>query len=314
VNANSKTNFSKVTIVPLDWVQETLRVPVSLIDSVAIDDTKGSLKPEHFELWREHISKRDRDEMSATRIALLHRFSSRDHIGKDEQQSSDLMYKIFVALRIVKPTRTRFSAIQYKILNDGKIDVFSVTHPSVVAINAPDSESLNRVGTNDVVALQRILPAFLYATKNGPDHMQRAIRYHEAAYSQIHDPVIQFLTWVMGIEAVVARKDLLMRREPLLRRISELLDTRESIYQNSALNEFQKLPDLTIGAVLSDMFALRNRIAHGRGWDERTTEIVRTTLSGEKLNYASILAEAAPVVLRKLILASLSNVSPEIKS
>jgi hypothetical protein len=306
MSVKSPVSFNKATVVPLDWVEGELPVPFALIESVSIENVSGSLKFENFELWREHLSKLERDDLTAARIALVDRFFSLEHVGRNEQQSADLIYKVFLALRVVKPTRTRYSSIQYKTLDGGAIDVFSVAHPQNTPINTPDAESLNRVGAVDMLLLREILPSFLNMAQHGPEHLQRAVRYYETAYSQIHDPVIQFLTWASGIEAVVSENESPKSRSQILGRIYEILDRNALIYGSSALSEFLDLPKLSIVDVLPEIFKLRSRIVHGGRWPDWKPELFRTTLTGERIGYAGILREAAPFVLRKLIVASLA--------
>lgn len=299
--------FNKATISPLPWAEQDIPVPFVLAGSLSIEDISKSVTPDHFGLWREYISQREREDLANLRLALVHRFFSLEHMGKDEQGSSDLVHRVFVALRIVKPTRTRFSTIQYKTLENGGIDVFSISHAPLTPINAPDAESLNRVSAQDLLVLKNILPSFLQVAESGPAHLQRAIRYYETAYAQIQDPVIQFLTWAMGIEAVASGPESPKGRSLLLDRIYDLLDGRAWIYESSALNEFGDLPRFSVRDVLPDIFKLRSRLVHGGGWPDWKSDTTRRTLSGERLGYAAILREAAAFVLRRLIIASLTN-------
>jgi hypothetical protein len=308
MSTQTTIGFNKATVVPLPWTEDALPLPFALGNSLSIEDVSKFLTIENFDLWREHISKRERDDWSSNlRTALVHRFFSMEHVGKKEQESSELAYWAFMALRLAKPTRTRYSSVQYKVLEKGEIDVFTVAHPLLTPINAPDSESLNRVGVADLVALKNILPRFIAAARSGPEHLQRAMRYYETAYAQIHDPVIQFLTWAMGIEAVVSSPESPKGRSQLLARIYELLDGGAWIYEGSAMNEFGDLPRLSIRDVLPDIFTLRSRLAHGGGWPDWKSDTVRVTLSGERLNYPAILSEASAAVLRKLIIVALAS-------
>jgi hypothetical protein len=306
MSLSPSASFNKVTIVPLEWVQDSLPLPFALADSVTIENLTGSLKAEQFELWREHLSKKERDDLATVRMALVHRFFSPEHVGKNEQHSTELLYHVFIALRVVKPTRMRYSSVQCKTLQAGSVDVFSVAHPQNTPINTPEAESLNRVSAEDMVTLRKILPRFLVVAQNGPEHLQRAIRYYETAYSQIYDPVIQFLTWATGIEAAVSSKDSPIGRSHLLNRIYELLDGSTWVYESSALNEFLELPRLSIRDVLPEILTLRSRVAHGGRWPDWKPGVTRTTLAGDQLNYSEILREAAPFVLRKLIVACLT--------
>lgn len=306
MSISQTATLNKATIAPLPWAEEGVLVPFMLVNSFSIEDVSESLKPDHFALWQDYLSRREREELASLRIALVHRFFSLEHMGKDEQESSELIHRVFVALRVVKPTRTRYSTIQCKTLENGRVDVFSITHPPNTPINAPDAESLNRISAQDLLVLKSILPTFLRVAENGPAHIQRAIRYYETAYAQIQDPVIQFLTWSMGIEAVASGPDSPKGRSSLLGRIYDLLDGGAWIYDSSPMNDFGDLPRLAVRDILPDIFKLRSRLVHGGGWPDWKSDAIRTTLTGERLGYAAVLREAAAFVLRKLILASLN--------
>jgi hypothetical protein len=63
------------------------------------------------------------------RFGLVDNFFSSGHIGQEEKESQDLLHKIFACLRLLKPTRNGFSAIQLKWIERDQADVFSFTHP-----------------------------------------------------------------------------------------------------------------------------------------------------------------------------------------
>lgn len=299
--------FNKVTAVPLTWTKSDLVLPIRLIDSTTIENVAGTFKREHLDFWGDYLSKQDRADLSNTQVALVDRFSSTEHIGHKEEQSSQRLYWTFVALRLVKPTRMRYAQIQYKVIGSDEIDIFRISHPVVTPINTPESESLNRVTMKDVSTLREVLPRFTEVAQYGPEHLQRAIRYYEMCYSQIFDPVIQFLVWATGIEAVAPPERGFERRSELIGRIYELLDGSTRIYEESEMGEFQDMPNVSVRDVLPDIFKLRSRLAHGGGWPDWESRFVRTTLMREKLNYAAILREAAPFVLRRLIVSALLN-------
>ncbi len=243
------------------------------------------------------------------RIALTHRFFSEGHVGRDEAESNELVHRAFVALRLIKPTRSRFSSIQYKITDSGNLNVFSLTHPNQLPVNAPDSEALNRIDTADLLELKGILPHFERVFVDGPEGLQRAVRYYEMAYSTIFPSEIQFLTWVMGIESAVAERESALKRSDLIQRILKYVPAETLIYADSPLNEFLKLPALTIGDVVADIFKLRSRLTHGGWMPDWRSGFVRPSLAGQDVVYAEMLREAAPFLLRKLIVSSLKTIS-----
>lgn len=305
----------KQTIAPLDAVdwRTGLKLPVPITPGLNIEDVTGRLRPENFELWRDYLSKDDRDRMPSARIAIVHRFASAEHLGREEEASKVLVERVFKCLRIVKPTKMRFSAVQYKLERD-RVDVFRFTHPTNLPLVVPDAEVLNRVNASDFQKLRGLLPLYLRVIDDGPAHLQRAIGYFEASYSFIPDPVLQFLTWMMGIEAIASPEEAPKRQADVIRELQNLVNLEENIYEDSQLSEYQMVPTVSLSSVIEDLFKLRNHLVHG-GWvpQEWGRPITRTNLSGHIVEYADVLREAATVALRKSITASLQALTLKAK-
>lgn len=300
--------FNKRSIVPLQWVSERLSLPVKLSEDLSVERVSETLKPQHFDLWRDYLSAQEKDDLPRIDVGIVHRFFSKEHIGMPEERSKKYVYRLFLALRLIKPTRSRFSVIQYKITDDGAVDVFSFTHPDPALINSPDCESVNRVEDSDLVYLQQIFPRFELLSANGPEHLRRAVRYYEMGYGSIQEPEIQFLTWAMGIEAaVVSEEEKFPRRREVVDRVLALVPADTVVYADSPLNEFVNFPDLTVGEALPEILLLRSRLAHGQWFTGRKPEVTRKTLSSSTLNYEEMLREAAPFILRRVILAKLEQ-------
>ncbi len=307
MNIASQPEMSKVTIAPLDYVKVGMvKTPVRIIDGISIEDVSGQIRPQHFDLWRDYLSQEDRQRMPNVRYALVHRFSSPGHVGRQEEESKDLVYKTFLCLRLIRPTRSRYSVIQFKQTGPDSIDVFSFTHPSQIPIYIPDSEILNHFSNTDFAILQQIIGPFLHIAEHGPEHLRRAIRYYESGYSNIFDPAIQIMVWTMGLEAVVSTSDEIPSRRNLLERISELVAFDRNIYEDSPLAEFQPAPVVQVQAVIHDLLKLRSRLSHG-GWfqTEMEQKITRKSVDGRVVSYSGILRETASFLLRNAIRARL---------
>jgi hypothetical protein len=304
-------SLNKATIVPLEWVHHDLlerMSPLELGPDLGVQSVKDTLTSEHFKLWGEFLSERERKDLPKIKLAIVHRFFSQGHVGREEAESKLLCYRAFVALRLVKPTRSRFTTIQYKVTEEGEIDVFGFSHTPSFPVNTPDSEAINRIDAKDLVELRRLFPAFEAVSANGPENLQRAIRYFDMSYASIPYPEIQFLTWVMGIEAAAADQDRPpLGRSQLVDNVLRIVGPATPIYGESSMGEFLDLPTFTIGDVLGDVFKLRSRLTHG-GWiPDWRPEVKRATLAKGTLSYSEMLLEAAPFILRKLILARIEQ-------
>ena len=304
--------FHKATIVPVGHPSWELRLeaPYKVADSLSFENVEGLLNPELFKVWRDWISQRERESLGSVRFALLHYFDSQEHLGRDEADSQDFAFKAFLCLRIVKPTKTNFEPIQIRFKESDKreIDVFRLTPPSAVWPNVPDAESINSVTLDDISKLRELLPAFLDLAANGPENIRRAVRHFNAGYAEVRDPTIQIVVWCMGIESLFAVSDMENPKKPLRELIDSAIGLKTDIYETSAMREFIGDRRTSIGEVLDDLFSLRNRFVHGL-WipSEWKNKEVRPNLSGDSLNYADVLREAASFVLRRGILNYLEN-------
>src|ERR1700693_756964 len=101
----------KTTLVPIRRVARDLPkdTRVDLTRDIFFENVEGLLKPENFELWRGYVSEDARQKLSQASFALLHRFRSSAHVGLAEQKSTELMKRVFICLRLIKPTQTRWS-------------------------------------------------------------------------------------------------------------------------------------------------------------------------------------------------------------
>lgn len=300
----------KATLVPLHYVSWQLELdkPYEIHNSVTVENVKGMLTPTNFDLWREYLSHRDRDGLASMRIALVHRFQSSEHIGMKEKESQDLLYKVFLCLRIVKPTKSDFAAVQFKYDENGNPDVFSFTHPPQIPINVPEADALNSITLRDIEELQRLLGPFLTVAEEGPENVRRAIRFYGTGYSDIRDPIIQIVIWTMGIEAVLSTDDEEVSKKELLARIDSAVGFDSDIFSESEVREYAKGDLFTVGSTVEDLFELRDLFVHGKWIPSKwKSKHGRSSIDGPAAPYADTLREAAAFILRKSILNALKR-------
>jgi hypothetical protein len=298
----------KATFAPLDHLDWNfnLNEAAQLTKEINIEFISGIFGSEKFELWKDYIAKNELNSFLSARYALSHRFQSTAEIGLAESESLRLLETVFICLRVVKPTRARFSAVQTKELGTGGIEVFSVSHPKNSALNIPDIESTNQITIADLRLLGRLVRPFLDVSANGPENLRRAIRYFEEGYSQIFDPIVQIILWTAGIGSAFSEADEPISASRLIESIHQLIPPEIDIYAETPQREFLDIPPFTIGRLLPDLFSLRNQLVHG-GWipDKWKTESARPSLSQALIPYADVLREAASFILRKTIIARL---------
>lgn len=300
-SASATKKATIVPILPISWdVNSVGPLPILPDRGVFLEDIRKLLTPRNFELWQENLSKNQRTQLSAANVALIHRFESTGHIGKEEQESKSLLDGVTACLRIVRPTSARFQTIQLKYLSDGNVDVFRFTHPHDNPPNGPQSDALNRIRQEDIARLQKVIRPFLRLAGDGPDHVLRAARYFLIGYSEIYEPIAQVLMWVAGIEAMLSHGESSM--PPVTPdKLLDVIHPQWNIYEDSGIEEFMGAT-VRVGDVARDVFDLRNRLAHGGGIpDEWAKKTSRPAFSGS-IEYAEMLREASAAILRKLLM------------
>ena len=255
--------YNKMTILPLHDCDQRVTVPIGVGTDLTVENVEGILQPEHFDLWSDYVPKKEREDLNSTRIGIVHRFSSEDHTGKAEADSQDKVFKTFVFLRLIRPTRERFSNIQLS-LRGGQPDVFSFAQPTPGTPNAPNLQVFNTFHQGHLERLIRQLPQFLWFSTPPPLYRIKAVRFFEAGYSQVTDPLLQFVTWMMGIGSFLSGDSGVVSRSALVRKIEEQLGSETDIYSEAEVDLFPDRPTpLAVGKILPDMLELRNLAVHG---------------------------------------------------
>src|ERR1700733_147177 len=206
---------TKFTVTPIDVdnVEERWDQPViGITKDLTFEDTTGLIPPDGFELWKEYISKKDRDRIASTRHALVHRFQGTVASRDRDEDSRMYVSHAFVCLRLIRPTRRRFQVIQ-GYLREGKSEIYSFTNPPLEIMNIPITQALNSVRSKDVLELARLMPTFMQLSKTGgPLYIQRAVRFYEQGYSATAEPALQFISWMIGIEALFSKGEPIDRK------------------------------------------------------------------------------------------------------
>jgi hypothetical protein len=299
----------KATLVPVshcDW--QLPKETVLLTSELTFENVEGLLQPNDFDLWQSYVSEEERKKLSGTRFALMHRFMSPGHVGKEESDSQDLIYRAFICLRLIKPTKDDYSYVQFRILENKKVDVFSFSRENKLPLNLPESELFNQINHSDLVSLRSLIGPFLANVDAGPINFRRSLRHYFLAYSEVRDPVVQLLILSMCIEQFYAGDEGPLSLDELLARIHGYIGLDSNIYENSDIEVV--LPNtepVIIKNTIRDLFQLRNKLIHGQWVPANWLEITRVSAIPEYGNYADLLRSTASFVARKSLLRFLSN-------
>src|SRR5579862_8114451 len=232
---STETGVNKATMVPLQyssWELE-LKEPFLVQQSTTIEDVKELLKPEDFKLWKDYISPRDRKNLASAHFGLVNRFVSKIHIGREEEESKELLHNSFVCLRVIRPTRSVYSAVQYKIVSPTAVDVIRFTRSHQALVNAPEGQTLSYFVLDDFRTLRRLLPAFLKLMDDEQNHMRRAVNLYEGGFSDVQEPSLQMIVWMMGVEAALSRggENEIVSQNKLSDRLAEVINLRDPLYE-----------------------------------------------------------------------------------
>jgi hypothetical protein len=278
--------------------EEKLQLPFQL-GTISVESVEGLLQAEHFSLWSRYVPKRTIELFERANVALVHRFASGYGMGKEDEDSKELLRNTFACLRLVKPTRTQFYVVQYRPKQDGGVDVLGFTSPANASpANLPRSEVLNHITNADLEELRKMWPQYRSIRDSGPEHLRRATRYYETGYADLRAADLQFVTWVMGIEALYADNEDPCPPGAIRERILEDIGPDTDIYEGRYRPSSNPKPVL-LGQVLDNLFELRDRLIHGawapKSWFETT---VRIDVAGAPVALPDALREAASFVLR----------------
>jgi hypothetical protein len=301
----SSPDTQKLTIAPIAQFSADLTVkkPIPILEQrgITLENLEGRLEARHFSSWGQYLSREDQNLLRSVRVGLIHTFISGEHLGWPEKNSEDLLHEVFVCLRIVKPTRAVFSPIQARLLGE-ELELFSFTRPHRWRSNTPESEALNVVAEPDIETLRSLLPQFLRLRSEGPSFFRRAVRFYEEGYSDIHDSVLQVIAWTIGIEAMCLEDGKwLPGRGSVPAQVAARIGDRGGAAAWGELSKDER-PKASFGALLADLFNLRDQIVHGSWIPEAwKTKFGRRSLDGSPLSYADLLRETAAAALRTLL-------------
>jgi len=65
--------------MPLHYSAWQLNAPIRIASDLTVEHVEGLLLPDNFDLWRDYISKKDRDDLSSTTMGVVHRFFQKNN-------------------------------------------------------------------------------------------------------------------------------------------------------------------------------------------------------------------------------------------
>ncbi len=244
----------KITITPVyglsEWDEpfDKSLLPFDIIQGVQFADVRDKIASANFELWkREFLSNEDVRKLKSWQYALTHVYEAEEYLqSHPEAESKELVHRVFLGLRIVRPTRQPYACLQAKLNNDSAIEPFSFSHPERTLV-VPDSEALNVVRTRDAQELRAITPVLLKAFETNSRPLIRAIRSLEIGYLS-EFPDVQHLLWVIGLDSLFTAQDWENYGTWVaIERIKQFLGPERRIYETGALPTYVTAPAYNCG-------------------------------------------------------------------
>lgn len=277
------------------------RLPFPVVDSVFLEDVAGVIAQTNF-IWTRYVSEEEIKSLEHIRYALVHHFevkSERLHERPKDENSKNLLYRLHLGLKIIRPTRARFQVFTFNMQDPiPRTPRWDRNDYGTILCDYEDG----LIQSHDIEELAASASSILRVLGKPTSPISQAIQSLEIGYRSEWFNV-RHLLWVVGLDALFTSTEWENRgSETAIDRICNFLGDRFRIYNEDSLLSvgLPPLPDITLGEVLDDMYRLRNSFAHGRWPDkEWTGKVCRRSKDGTRdIHYAEVLAEAASVCLR----------------
>jgi hypothetical protein len=304
---------TKITIVPVGRLAERFAdeqefnpndLPFALGSNVFLEDISQQMKSLDLELWsREYLSKHDVAKVQGWKHALVHRYSEEEYLhSAPEAHSRELVHKMFVGLRVVRPSNVPFQYLHARVKPDGSFDPWGFSRAEM-RLTVCGCDTWATIRPVDAKLLVAITPSLLraYETKCLP--ITRAVNVLEVGYNSRYLDVKQLL-WVTGIEALFTSSTY-NGAPTVIRRLRHFLGSKTQIYNPVDFPRFLSMPTLSLKDVLEDIYSVRNRLAHGEWVPEEFMN--RPGHQGGTSSYAEILLEATGIALRLALIRILRD-------
>jgi len=278
-------------------------LPAEIIPDVRIEKVAGLLTPESFDLWKRHLAPEKIQSFANIDYAIVHRFRA-EHVGTGdtEQKSMQLVRTLSALLRIIRPMRQRFFAIQGTVDPGGKFVPGSFDGPEDY-VELPEAHKLLHLRPRDLKKFTQLAAAFLRAMEGEYWSVRLAVQFHDHGYYTFQRYwKLSWFLWIAGLESLYTADHAEHRGQIVIKeRIKHLLGGSTSVYEAGDIPSFLPQPEQTVIGVIEPIYQLRNIVIHGkRVPDSFYAKEGRIGLEGP-LRRVEELVEALSFLLRKSI-------------
>ena len=294
-----------ISICPIsvDYFDDTLHGrPLEISDSILLEDISEIFEETAFDAYvpKDH-SEPEVESLKQMRYALTHRFEcTHQDEPLQENRSEQLLYKLYLGLKVVRPTAGRFEVLHYNTSEPApRLPRWERnTRETIVC----DCESLNRIRLVDLQELAALGPSLLCALSIFRNPIAQAVQSLEVGY-RADFLNVRHLLWTIGLDALFTSTEWENRgKQVAVSRIKDFLGPNLPIHCG-IVSPDSALPEpapTSLGVILDHIYDLRNDFAHG-SWPETNWagKVCRRSADGiREIDYAEFLSECASATLR----------------
>jgi hypothetical protein len=298
------TKVRKVTVTPVFGLPQpsidgddfsSKDLPFEIRPDLFLADIHGQMKDLDLTVWSsEYLSKHDVEKIQGWKYALVHYYNEGEYVhGDEELQSRELLQKIFMGLRVVRPSRIPFQYLHARVKSDGSFDPSGFSRAEMPLTVFP-CDRWTPIRRKDAELLKAIAPTLLRAYQINCQPVTRAVRILEMGYVSPF-PDVKQLFWITALEALFTSASY-SGAQVVISRLRLFLGSKTRIYQRADFHSSIWVPSLTVKNVLWDVYVVRNRLAHGEWIPKEFLE--KPGYVGGAASYADVLIEATGIVLR----------------
>jgi hypothetical protein len=223
------------------------------------------LTPETFSIFRQHIPAKTIESFGDIDFAIVHRFQGAFGTGEVETQSMILVRTLSALLRIVRPMRQRFFAIQGTIKPDGKFEIGPFDHPEDY-VELPEAHKLFYLRNQDLCTFQRLASSFLRVMNEEYWPIRLAVQFHDLGhYTFQRYWKLSWFSWIAGIESLYTETDDEHTGQLVIKeRLKRLIGADTPVYEQGDVPSFLTQPERTVAGVVDPIYELRNYVMHGQ--------------------------------------------------
>jgi hypothetical protein len=307
-------SYASVYPLPLDSVEKSWPEPdifMTVEDGIQIEDVSKLIKETPTTFWKdwsyEH-GELESKRLQNVRYALVRRFDCEESEELEErEQSKVLLYRLYLTLKVIRPTKQRFLVLHYAVAN-GRTRIKEPWRNDFDS-ELLDCESGFPLTLEDLKQLPPIARLSLKILGDRKFPVTQAVYNLEIGYRAEFFSV-RHLLWVVGIDALFSSKKWAHQGADVVRkRVVEFLGKDFAIYPNDRDFGLPRLVGLSLDDALAEIYRLRNYFAHGswpnKSWAGKHSRPL--AFGGGHVNYSGVLLESAAAILRGCLRKILSD-------